>query len=92
MEEVQQFTLIERIISNLPEVPRAMFWLSDGLFYFISICKFGSFKNPFATITSLYELYFRFRRFILLVEIKKSEFYELWQQHMQLKAIKVSEA
>ena len=28
---------------------------------FISICKFGSFKNPFATITSLSELYFRFR-------------------------------
>ena len=25
---------------------------------FISICKFGSFKNPFATITSLSELYF----------------------------------
>ena len=66
-----RFTLIERTISNLPKVPRAMFWLSDGLFYFISICKFGSFKNPFATITSLYELYFRFRRFILLVEIKK---------------------
>ena len=38
---------------------------------FISICKFGSFKNPFATITSLSELYFRFRRFILLVEMKK---------------------
>ena len=31
----------------------------------------GSFKNPFATITSLSELYFRFRRFILLVQIKK---------------------
>ena len=31
---------------------------------------FGSFKNPFATITSLSELYFRFR-FILLVQTKK---------------------
>ena len=38
--------------------------------YFISICKFGSFKNPFATITSLFELYFRSRRFILLVQTK----------------------
>ena len=38
---------------------------------FISICKFGSFKNPFATITSLSELYFRIRRFILLVQTKK---------------------
>ena len=42
-----------------------------GLFCFISICKFGSFKNPFAMITSLSELYFRFRRFILLVQTKK---------------------
>ena len=44
---------------------------SDGLFRFNSICKFGSFSNPFATITSLPELYFRFRRFILLVQTKK---------------------
>ena len=36
-----------------------------------SICKFDSFKNPFATITSLSELYCRFRRFILLVQTKK---------------------
>ena len=40
-------------------------------FCFSSICKFGSFKNPFVMITSLSELYFRFRRFILLVQIKK---------------------
>ena len=38
---------------------------------FSSRCKFGSFKNPFATITSLPKLYFRFRRFILLEEMKK---------------------
>ena len=38
---------------------------------FISICKPGSFKNPFATITSLSELSFRSRRFILLVQTKK---------------------
>ena len=38
---------------------------------FISICKFGSSKNPFASITSLPELYFRFERFILLVQTKK---------------------
>ena len=39
--------------------------------YFISICKFGSFKNPFAMITSLSEFYFRSRKFILLVQTKK---------------------
>ena len=35
---------------------------SNGLFCFISICKFGSFKNPFVMITSLSELYFGIRR------------------------------
>ena len=37
---------------------------------FINICNFGSF-NSFVTITSLSELYCRFRRFILLVQRKK---------------------
>ena len=59
--------LVENTISNLPEVMRAKFLGSNGLFCFISICKFGSFKNPFTMITSLSELYFRIRRFILLV-------------------------
>ena len=45
------------------------FWEVMGSF--ISICKFGSFKNPFAMITSLSELYFRSRRFVLLVQRKK---------------------
>ena len=35
------------------------------------LCKFGSVKNPFATITSLSEVYFRSRRFIPLVQMKK---------------------
>ena len=37
------------------------------LLFYIRICKFCSFRNPFATITSLSEIYFRFRRFVLLV-------------------------
>ena len=58
-------------IGNSPKVPRAKFLGTDELFYFISVCKFDSFKNPFATIASLSELYFKFRRFILLVKTKK---------------------
>ena len=46
------------------EKSRAKFLESDGL-CFISICKFGSFKNAFAMIISLSEIYFRFK-FILL--------------------------
>ena len=56
---------------NLPNIQRAKFLGSDGLFCFISICKFGSFQNTFATIISLSELYLRFRTFILLVWSKK---------------------
>ena len=48
-------------IDNSPKVPRAKFLGTDELFCFISICKFDGFKNPFATITSLSELYFRWR-------------------------------
>ena len=44
---------------------------SNGLLSFISICKFGRFKKPFGTITNLPELYFRIRRFILLIQTKK---------------------
>ena len=61
------FTSVENAINNSPKVPIAKFLGSNGLFCFISICKFGNFKNPFATITSLSELLFRFKRFTLLV-------------------------
>ena len=43
-----------------------------------------------ATITSLSELYFRFRGFILLVQTKKSDFYGLWQQRKLLKTMEMS--
>ena len=56
-------------IADLPLLCK--FLESNRLFCFISTCKFGSFKNPFATITSLSELYFRIRRFILLIQMKE---------------------
>ena len=68
---IADLPLLRTLLAILPKVPRAKFLGSDGLFCFSSVCKFGSFKNPFATITSLSELYFRFRRFILLVQTKK---------------------
>ena len=66
-----RFTFVENTISNSPEVTRTKFRRSNGLFCFISICKFSSFKNPFETITSLSELYLRIRRFFSLVQTKK---------------------
>ena len=55
----------------MPEITRAKFLGSNGLFSFIIICKFGSFNNRFATITSLSELYLRIIRFFSLVQTKK---------------------
>ena len=66
-----RFTFVENNIRNLLKVPRTTFLGSDGLFYFISICKFDSFWNPFKTITNFSELYFSFWRFIPLVQTKK---------------------
>ena len=65
------FSFVESTSSNPSKVPRAKFLVSDGLFCFIRICKFGSFKNPFATITGLSELYLRIKRFFSLVQTKK---------------------
>ena len=66
-----RFTFVENIISNPTKVPRTQLLGSDGLFCFSSICKFGSFKNPFKAITSLSKFYFRLRSFILPVQTKK---------------------
>ena len=70
LRSYSKFTFAENTNANLPEVLRTKFLGSDGFFCFISTCKFGSFKNPFAMITSLSELYFRFRRSILLLQKK----------------------
>ena len=42
-----RFTFVENTINSL-EVVRAKFLGSDRFFYFISVSKFRSFKNPFA--------------------------------------------
>ena len=66
-----RFTFVESTISNSVKVPTARFLGSEGLFCFIRICKFDSFNNCCFAIMCFCELYFRFRRFILLVQTKK---------------------
>ena len=66
-----RFTFAENTINNSLKASRAKFLGSDGLFYSISPCKPCSLKNPFATITSLSELYFRFIKIILSVQTKQ---------------------
>ena len=58
-----------RILLAIPQKFREpSVWEGKDSFCFRSICKFDSFKKPFAKITGLSELYFRFRRFTLLVK------------------------
>ena len=66
---IADLPLLRTLLAICQKLLEPSFWeVMDSCF--ISICKFGSFKNPFATIFSLSELYFRIRRFILLVETK----------------------
>ena len=55
-------------IRQIPKEPS--FWETKGS-CFINICKFDSFKNPFVKTTRLSELYFRFRIFILFIQMKE---------------------
>ena len=67
---VEDLPLLRTLLAIRQKSRELSFWeVMDSCF--ISISKFGSFKDPFATITNLFELYFRFRRFILLVQTKK---------------------
>ena len=63
---IADFFVVEKTTRNFLKVPRATFVGS-----IISTCKFNSFKNPFATNTSLPELYIGFKSFIPLVKMKK---------------------
>ena len=71
-----RFAFAENTISNSPKVLRAKFLGSDGLFCFVSICKFGSFKSLFATITNLSTLFY-IQKIYSACTSKRSHFYEL---------------
>ena len=64
---IADLPLLRTLLAICQKSQEPSFWEVIDSFYL----KFASFKNPFATITSLFELYFRFRRFILLVQTKK---------------------
>ena len=68
---IADLPLLRTLLAIRQKSREPSFWDVMDSFVLVSICKFGSFKSPFATITSLSELYFRFRRFILLVQTKK---------------------
>ena len=71
LSRYSRLNIVEKTTCNSLKVSTAKCLGSDWLFCFITRCKSGSFRNLFETITSLSELYCRFRGFILLVQTKK---------------------
>ena len=68
---IADLPLLKRLLAILEKSWERPFWEVMEYIFFVGLCKFGSFKNPFAMIKILSELYFRIRRFILLVQMKK---------------------
>ena len=60
--------------------------------FFHDFCRFSSFKNPFTMITSLPYFCFRFRRFVLLVQLRKVIAMNYSSIAGSLKTMKMSEA
>ena len=67
---IADLSLLRTILAVHQKSRKPSFWEVMNS-YLISISMFGSFKSPFGKITSLSGLYFRFRRFSLLVQTKK---------------------
>ena len=63
--------LLGKLLANHQKSNEPSFYKVMDSFVLLAYTKFGRFKNPFAMITSLSELHYRFWRFILLGETKK---------------------
>ena len=69
---IADLPLLRTLLAIRQKSREPSFWeVMDSFVLLACAVWFGSFKNPFAAITSLSELYFRIRRFILLVQTKK---------------------
>ena len=77
--------LLRTLLAICQKYREPSFLGSNGLFCFISICKFGSFKNPFTIITSLPQLLHQ--KIYPFGKNEKTDFYELWQQPKQMKTM-----
>ena len=68
---IAELPLLRTLSTICQKSCKQSFWEVMDSFVLLAYAGFGSFKNPFVTITCLSKLYFRFRRFILLLHTKK---------------------
>ena len=73
---ISDLPLLRRLLSTLPEVLRAKFLGTDGHFCFTSM-HVWQLQEP-----SLSEPYFRFRRFILLLQLEKKISMSKWHSEV----------
>ena len=88
---IADLPLLRTLLAIRQKSREPSFWEVMDSFVLVAYASLAVSRTLFAAITSLSELYFRFRRFILLVQTKKSDFYGLWQQHKLLKTMEMSE-
>ena len=67
---IADLPLLRTLLAIRQKSREPSFWEVMDSFVLLAYTSLCSFKNPFATITSLSEPYFRFRRFIVLVKTK----------------------
>ena len=83
--------VLRTLSAVLQKSQKTSFWEVIDSFVLLANARFSALRTRFAKVTSLSELFFRFRRWIMLVQTK-SDLYELRQQCKQLKATEVCQA
>ena len=87
---IAELPLLKILLAIRQKSREPSFWEVMDSFVLVAYENLENFKNPFATIINLSELYFRFRRFIVGTN-EKRDFYELWQHHKMLNTMEMSE-
>ena len=87
---IAELPLLRTLLAIRQRSREPSFWEVMDSFVLVAYENLENFKNPFATIINLSELYFRFRRFIVGTN-EKRDFYELWQHHKMLNTMEMSE-
>ena len=70
-EGIADLSLSRTLLAIRHKSRERSFWQVMDSFVLLAYCKFGSFNNLFATITSLVELYLTIRRFFSFLHMKK---------------------
>ena len=86
---IAELPLLRTLLAIHRKSREQRFWEVMDSLVLVAYANLENFKNPFSTIISLSEIYFRFRRFI--ADINECDFYELLQHHKLLITMEISE-